>query len=75
MIAVLRTAVEDCCDEAVRRGAGGSARDPHAYRQAVAYVESRDRSWPFSFENICEAVGFDPESIRRGVRHACTAAR
>jgi hypothetical protein len=75
MIAVLRTAVEDCCDEAVRRIAGREPRDPHAYRQAVAYVESRDRSWPFSFENICEAVGFDAESIRRGVRRACASDR
>jgi len=62
MIAVLRTAIDDCRDNALR--------DPQACREARAYVESRDRSWPFSFENICEAVGFDADSIRRGVRRA-----
>jgi hypothetical protein len=30
-------------------------------------VESDDRTWPFSFENICEAVGLDAGTLRNGL--------
>ncbi len=40
-------------------------RDRRAYEQARDYLASRDRSWPFSFENLCEAVGLDPGSLRQ----------
>jgi len=57
MLAVLQTVVDDY---AVRR-------DPRAYAAARAYVESTDRTWPFSFENLCEAVGLDADSLRSGL--------
>ena len=63
MLAVLQTVVDD-----VTSGAAGRAAvlgDTHAYQQALAYVDSRDRHWPFSFENICETIGLDAEGIRR----------
>jgi hypothetical protein len=30
-------------------------------------VESRDRSWPYSFENLCETVGVDAAYLRREI--------
>ena len=33
--------------------------------QTTAWVASRDRWWPYSFENICEALGLDVPTIRR----------
>ena len=63
MLAVLQTVVDD-----VVSGAAGRATvlcDARAYEQALAYVDSRDRHWPFSFENICETIGLDAEGIRR----------
>ncbi|HWP66985.1 MAG TPA: hypothetical protein VNO26_13880 [Candidatus Limnocylindria bacterium] len=63
MLAVLQAVVDDVVAGAAgRRAVLGDAR---AYEQALAYVESRDRSWPFSFENICETMGLDAEGIRR----------
>ncbi len=52
MVAVLESALEDARD-----GADGTA--------AAAWVTSTDRGWPFSFENICEALDMDPSEIRR----------
>lgn len=66
MMAVLQTALDDFQGTAHARATGTfDEAEPRALRQAVAYVESRDRSWPYSFDNICEAVGFDADSIRR----------
>jgi hypothetical protein len=31
----------------------------------MAYVASRDRSWPYSFENLCETIGVDADLLRR----------
>ena len=59
MAAVLRTVLDDCQAEA------GVAGDPHRYWQARAYVESTDRTWPFSFDNICDALGLDAQRVRR----------
>jgi len=30
----------------------------------MAYVASTDRAWPFSFENLCEALGLDAGCLR-----------
>jgi hypothetical protein len=52
MAAVLRAAMEDASDAAARQN-------------ALAYVTSTDRLWPFSFENICEALDMDAGDVRR----------
>jgi len=38
------------------------------YLQLKAWIMSHNRSWVFSFENICEAFNLDPSYIRRGIR-------
>ena len=68
MVAVLQTALDDCRGTAYARSAGAVVpTDPRALTQAVANVRSRDRSWPYSFDNICEAIGLDADGIRRAV--------
>ena len=52
MAAVLQAALDDVRDGAARKG-------------ALAYVESNDRVWPFSFENLCEALDMDAGDVRR----------
>ena len=65
MAAVLQTVVDDYRGSSYRRAAGFAPRlDQRAYLEARAYLASTDRSWPFSFENLCEAVGLDPGSLR-----------
>ena len=63
MLAVLMSAVSDC----QRRAAPAPAADRRATSEALAYVASTDRRWPFSFENLCEAVGLDPGALRRSL--------
>lgn len=66
MAAVLQTVVDDCRGSAPRRQAGfGPSTDVREARRASDYVASTDREWPFSFENLCEALGVDAGSLRR----------
>jgi hypothetical protein len=68
MIAVLQTVIDDVQGSAHRRAAGAhGAADRRELERAQAYIASSDRSWPFSFENVCEAVGVDPGALRRGL--------
>jgi hypothetical protein len=68
MLAVLQTVLDDCeWTPRDRPGTTPTRRDDDSRRQALAYVESRDRSWPFSFENICEATGLDSDGIRNAL--------
>lgn len=69
MLAVLQAVLDDF--EWTPPGAVGmrpTPRDRRTRLAALAYVESRDRSWPFSFDNICEATGLDGAGIRRALR-------
>lgn len=69
MAAVLRTVVDDCTGSVHRRAAGHRvSADPQSVRDALAYMESADRAWPFSFENLCDALGMDVGSLRQELR-------
>jgi hypothetical protein len=37
-------------------------------RETEEWFASRDMTWPFAFECICEELGLDAERIRAGVR-------
>ena len=76
MVAVLQTVLDDCRGTAYARATGvkGGATE-RALRDAMAYVASCDRSWPFSFENLCDAVGVDPDGIRRAIGRCVPPAR
>jgi len=60
MIAVLKDAVE-CLDK--YRDSRSSAGQIQ-YENAVEWVEDNSNDWLFSFNNICDLLGFDPEYIR-----------
>ena len=40
---------------------------PSRRREILLWFASSDRTWPFSFERICEALDFDPDYLRRGL--------
>ena len=63
MLAVLQDAV-GCFQEHVEAKCRRK-RDMHS--DAEDWIASRDRSYLFSFENICEALGFDPAYMREGL--------
>jgi hypothetical protein len=66
MAAVLRAVIDDCRGgSAYRRSTGQGVVEPGSIRKAVAYVASGDRTWPFSFENLCDALGLDATALRQ----------
>lgn len=60
MLAVLKDAVG--CIE--RYGTEQRWQGWPACRAALQWVLSHDRTWPFSFENICLALDLDPSRLR-----------
>jgi hypothetical protein len=64
MIAVLEDAVD-----VYRKLAGArDARREQLFRDAEQWIESDDRGWIFSFQNICDVLGIEVEYLRRGLR-------
>ena len=66
MWAVLSDAL-DLLVAPLRPGALKATSRPRAIAEARAWVESDDTLWPFSFENICGALGLHPDWLRRRV--------
>jgi len=65
-LAVLQTVLYDCRATELRGPTGRApVRNRRAYDRAMAYVASRDRTWPYSFENLCETIGVDASSLRQ----------
>jgi hypothetical protein len=63
MGAVLEQAV---CDLATYRNAT-DALQRRLYLDAYAWTASGDRSHPFAFLNLCDALGYSPDAVRRRV--------
>jgi hypothetical protein len=64
MVAVLDDAVHVCLKHA-------AATDPghrELFREAEEWIEERDASWFYSFENVCAVLDLEAEYIRRGLR-------
>lgn len=65
MAAVLQTVVDDCRGSLYRRARGWeSAIERRDTQKAAVYMASTDRRWPFSFENLCDALGLDAGQLR-----------
>jgi hypothetical protein len=65
MAAVLQAAVDDCRGgTAYRRSARKGFIGAGSVRKAIAYVASTDSGWPFSFANLCDALGLDADALR-----------
>jgi len=63
MLAVLEEAVatfQRHLDSKTRHG-------QRVFQEAEEWIQSTDTSWPFAFENICNALEINPEYLRRGL--------
>jgi hypothetical protein len=68
MLAVLQTVIDDCQGSRSRQASGRPVDfDGKAYAAARAYLANTDREWPFTFENLCDALGLDAGSFRRSL--------
>ena len=65
MLAVLQDAVATLLKHA------GSARSGprRLVREAEQWIFTHNADWPFSFENICNALNLDAAALREGLRH------
>lgn len=57
----------------VRRGRRGSPAQRAAYDDAKRWIEMDDELWPFSFVRLCDALGLDPDGVRRRMRRPSVA--
>jgi hypothetical protein len=63
MIAVLEDAVD-----VYRKQAGATEqRGQQLFREAEEWIEDDDRTWLFSFQNICDVLDLDAGYLRRGL--------
>lgn len=60
MGAVLEDAIRCFCACASSPG----VRSQRLFRETTEWFESHDVSWPFAFENICDALALEPNWIR-----------
>ena len=63
MIAVL----EDAVDVYRKQAGAREHRGRQLFADAEEWIENRDRTWLFSFENICDVLDIDAEYVRRGL--------
>ncbi len=64
MVAILEDAVD-----VYRKQAGARDRKRRLlFMDAEEWIESPDRSWIFSYENICDVLGIDAAYLRKGLR-------
>lgn len=63
MIAVL----EDAVDVYRKQVGAKDARNQALFRDAEEWIEDPDRTWLFSFQNICDVLDIDAEYVRRGL--------
>jgi hypothetical protein len=63
MFAVLTDAIE-----CFQKYYGANAhRRRRLFTEAETWISSWDSSWPYSFENVCEALNIDPNYLRLGL--------
>ena len=64
MIAVL----EDAVDVYRKQAGAKDQRGQELFRDAEVWIEDPDRTWLFSFQNICDVLDLDADYLRRGLR-------
>jgi hypothetical protein len=67
MLAVLEDAVD-----MYRKHCGTQGRNRALFLDAEAWIDDDDRTWVFSFLNLCDVLDLDGEYLRRGL-HALKA--
>ncbi len=63
MLAVLEDAV--LCFQ--KGSLAGDRRRKALFPDAEEWIMEENSHWPFSFENICQVLGFDPAYLRQGL--------
>ena len=70
LMAVLEDAIHQYRKYSRARDRDGQAR----FHEAAKWIMADDDSWIFSFKNICELLGLDPDYVRRGLATSASCA-
>jgi hypothetical protein len=63
MLAILEDAIHCFQDNVLAQSGKAKTR----FDEVQEWIVERDRDWVFSFESICEELGFDPRYVRQGL--------
>ena len=66
-IALMHAVLADAINCLQKQGTTNGRDTQRLVREAEEWVFSDDLDWPFSFLNICAALGIDPGYLRRGL--------
>jgi hypothetical protein len=67
--------IEDAVDAYLEHAAATRPDLQERFAEAERWVESRDRSWLYAFETICDYLGLEAGYLRNGLRRWKTKAR
>jgi hypothetical protein len=67
MVAVMENGIATYLRYATEARIPAKRRARRLFGEAKAWVESDDTSWPYSFANLCMALGFDVSQMRKGL--------
>jgi hypothetical protein len=67
-VALMRAVLDDAIHCYQQQFAIKTQRARRLAREAEAWFLNNDERWPFSFVNVCRALGLEPEYVRRGLR-------
>ena len=63
--ALLAAILEDAVQEYRKYGQADDPKSKTRFNEVEEWFNRRDKEWIFSFDNVCELLGLDPEYIRR----------
>ncbi len=71
----MRAVLKDALDVLFKFDGVSHARGRQLFDEAERWIKSDDTRWPFSFMNVCDALGLAPSCIRKGVTRCLAAQR
>jgi len=67
---LLAAILEDAVQEYRKYSRAHDADGKKRFREAEEWIMRGGNDWIFSFDNVCELLGLDPEYVRRGLRES-----
>ncbi len=67
-IRLMLAVMEDAVATYQRYASEPGRRNRRLFEEAESWINSTDTTWPYSFENICAALRFEPETLRKGLQ-------
>ena len=72
---LLTAILEDAVQEYRKYSRAHDADGKKRFREAEEWIMRGGNDWIFSFDNVCDLLGLDPEYVRRGLRETLGTVR